>query len=95
LEEPENRLYPETLGSLAEDCQTYSRRGGQVFVSTHSPDFVDEAPLDSIFWLQKRNGLTTVRRVRDDARLKAWTAGGERLGALWRQGAFEGAGSNA
>ena len=94
LEEPENRLYPETLGSLAEDCEMYSRRGGQIFVSTHSPDFVDEAPLDSIFWLQKRNGLTTVRRVREDARLTAWAAGGERLGALWRQGAFEAAGSN-
>jgi predicted ATPase len=94
VEEPENRLYPETLGSLAEDCETYSRRGGQIFVSTHSPDFVDEAPLDSIFWLQKQKGLTTVRRARDDARLKAWAAGGERLGALWRQGAFAGAGSN-
>jgi predicted ATPase len=95
VEEPENQLYPDLLGSLAEEFATYSRRGGQVFVSTHSPDFLNEVPLDSIFWLRKQDGLTTVHRARDDQRLKAWIDGGERPGYLWRQGAFEGAGPNA
>jgi predicted ATPase len=95
VEEPENQLYPDLLGSLAEEFATYSRRGdGQVFVSTHSPDFLDEVPLESIFWLRKQSGLTTVRRAVDDKRLKAWTEAGERPGYLWRQGAFEGASSN-
>jgi predicted ATPase len=95
VEEPENQLYPDLLGSLAEEFAAYSRRGGQVFVSTHSPDFLNEVPLDSILWLRKQGGLTTVHRARDDKRLKAWVDGGERPGYLWRQGAFEGAGPNA
>jgi predicted ATPase len=92
VEEPENQLYPDLLGSLAEEFASYSGRGGQVFVSTHSPDFLNEVPLDSIFWLRKQDGLTTVHRARDDERLKAWVAAGDRPGYLWRQGAFEGAG---
>ena len=95
VEEPENQLHPDLLGNLAEEFAAYARRGGQVFVSTHSPDFLNEVALDSIFWLQKQNGLTSVKRARDNKRLKAWVAGGERPGYLWRQGAFEGAGPNA
>jgi predicted ATPase len=95
VEEPENQLYPDLLGSLAEEFAAYARRGGQVFVSTHSPDFLNEVPLDSIFWLRKQAGLTSLRRARDDERLKAWVRGGEKPGYLWRQGAFEGAGPHA
>ena len=94
VEEPENQLYPELLGSLAEEFAAYSRRGGQVFVSTHSPDFLNEVSVNSIFWLRKQGGMTAVHRARDDQRIKAWVAGGERPGYLWRQGAFEGAGPN-
>lgn len=39
VEEPENQLYPTLLSELAEEFRAYSVRGGQVFVSTHSPDF--------------------------------------------------------
>ena len=39
VEEPENQLYPDLLGSLAEEFAADARRGGQVFVSTHSPYF--------------------------------------------------------
>ena len=82
VEEPENQLYPDLLGSLAEEFAGYARRGGQVFVSTHSPDFLNEVPLDSIFWLSKRNGLTSVVRARDDERLRAWVEGGDKPGYL-------------
>ena len=95
VEEPENQLYPDLLGSLAEEFSGYARRGGQVFVSTHSPDFLNEVPLNSIFWLNKRNGLTVVVRARDDERLRAWVGGGDKPGYLWRQGAFVGAGPDA
>lgn len=95
VEEPENQLYPELLGSLAEEFSAYSRRGGQVFVSTHSPDFLNETPFDSIFALAKREGVTTVHRLRDNPRLRAWVGGGEKPGYLWRQGAFEAVGSDA
>lgn len=90
VEEPENQLYPDLLGNLAEEFAAYSRKGGQVFVSTHSPDFLNDVDLDSIFWLRKQGGTTTVHRARDNERLKAFVAAGDHPGYLWRQGAFEG-----
>jgi predicted ATPase len=39
IEEPEAQLYPELLYELIEEFRDYARRGGQVFVSTHSPEF--------------------------------------------------------
>ena len=41
VEEPENQLYPTLLWELAEEFRSYANRGGQVFVSTHSPDFLN------------------------------------------------------
>ena len=41
VEEPENQLYPELLYELIEEFRAYALRGGQVFVSTHSPDFLN------------------------------------------------------
>jgi predicted ATP-dependent endonuclease of OLD family len=57
VEEPENQLYPELLYELIEEFRDYARRGGQVFVSTHSPDFLNGAQLDEIYWLVKKNGF--------------------------------------
>jgi len=37
IEEPESQLYPKLLFELAEEFRNYARKGGQVFVSTHSP----------------------------------------------------------
>ncbi len=45
IEEPENQLYPELLQELAEEFRAYANRGGQVFVSTHSPDFLNGTKL--------------------------------------------------
>lgn len=92
VEEPENQLYPELLHELLEEFRDYARRGGQVFVSTHSPDFLNGAALDEIYWLVKENGFTTVRRASDSATLRALVDEGDKPGALWRQGLFEGAG---
>ncbi len=39
VEEPENYLYPELLAELAEEFRNYAKKGGQVFISTHSHDF--------------------------------------------------------
>ena len=92
VEEPENHLYPELLIELAEEFRDYARRGGQVFVSTHSPDFLNGAELDEIFWLVKKDGFTTVRRASDSELLRALVAEGDLLGALWKQRLFEGIG---
>ena len=45
VEEPENQLYPSLLWDLAEEFRVYAVRGGQVFVSTHSPDFLNAVEL--------------------------------------------------
>jgi predicted ATPase len=84
VEEPENQLYPTLLGVLAEEFIDYARKGGQVFVSTHSPDFLDSTPLDSIFILSKKAGITTVSRASDDVNLVNLIREGNTPGLLWR-----------
>jgi predicted ATPase len=91
IEEPENQLYPKLLRELAEEFREYSRKGGQVFVSTHSPDFLNACDLNEVFWLKKVNGYTEVKRASEDQQIVAYVEDGDTLGALWRQGFFEGA----
>ena len=91
VEEPENQLYPKLLYELIEEFRMYAERGGQVFVSTHSPDFLNWAELDEIFWLVKQDGFATVRRASDSDLLKSLVAAGDVPGAMWKQGLFEGA----
>ena len=91
IEEPETQLYPELLHPLAEEFRAYAQRGGQVFVSTHSPDFLNGAKLDEIFWLVKRDGFSNVRRASDSENLRN-LANGQMPGLLWRRKFFEGAG---
>jgi predicted ATPase len=91
VEEPENQLYPALLTELAEEFRAYAQRGGQVFVSTHSPDFLNAVELDEAYWLVKREGYTKVLRARDDTQLAAYINEGDKLGYLWRQGLVEGA----
>jgi predicted ATPase len=94
VEEPENQLYPNLLDELAEEFVAYEKRGGQVFVTTHSPDFLNAVPLKSILILEKRNGVTAIRRAVDDAHLRAYVEQGDKPGWLWRQGALEIGGGN-
>ena len=95
VEEPENQLYYSLLWELAEEFRAYSNRGGQVFVSTHSPDFLNAMKLDEVFWLQKQVGYTSVLRARDDAQLSTYMQEGDQMGYLWKQGFFPGADPNS
>lgn len=90
VEEPENQLYPTLLKELAEEFAHYSDRGGQVFVATHSPDFINAVPLASIFWLIKSQGITQIHRAADSEILKNLVAEGDLPGYLWNQGWFKG-----
>ena len=92
IEEPENQLYPELLHELVEEFRDYARRGGQVFVSTHSPEFLNATKLDEIYWLVKQNGFTSVRRACESETLRNLVSEGDLPGGLWQQGLFEGAG---
>jgi predicted ATPase len=90
VEEPENQLYPELLPELAEEFRDYARRGGQVFISSHSPDFLNALTLEEIFCLRKEAGFTTVRCAADSANLQALFKAGDLPGYLWKQGLLEG-----
>ena len=92
VEEPENQLYPSLLGELAEEFRSYARRGGQVFVSSHSPDFLNAVNLEEVFWLVKEDGCTTIKRARDNEQIAAFIAEGDKMGYLWKEGFFEGVG---
>ena len=91
VEEPENQLYPQLLGELAEEFRDYARRGGQVFISTHSPDFLNGVKLDEIFWLTKCDGFTVVKYGPEEELLRSLIQEGDLPGALWKQGFFTGA----
>jgi predicted ATPase len=91
VEEPENQLYPLLMMELAEEFRSYTQRGGQVFVSTHSPDFLNAMQLEEVFWLEKKNGYTTVHRAKHDAQISGYMAEGDQMGYLWKQGFFKGA----
>lgn len=90
VEEPENQLYPELLPELAEEFRSYAERGGQVFISTHSPDFLNALTLDEIYCLAKDHGFTVVSRASDSDNLRALFDAGDLPGYLWKQGLFEG-----
>jgi predicted ATPase len=91
VEEPENQLYPQLMADLAEEFRSYAHRGGQVFVTTHSPDFLNALELDEVCWLVKRQGCTEIHRAKDKPQIAAYVAEGDQLGYLWKQGFFEGA----
>ena len=90
IEEPENQLYPKLLWELAEEFRSYSNRKSQVFVSTHSPDFLNATKLNEVFWLEKKNGYTEIIRASDDDQIRVYMENGDKMGYLWKQGFFGG-----
>ena len=89
VEEPENQLYPNVLWELADEFRTYAKRGGQVFVSSHSPEFLDNVDLSEVFCFIKEDGFSKVVRPIDSENLRDVANGGEATGRLWRRGLFE------
>ena len=90
VEEPENQLYPELMYLLAEEFLSYAHRGGQVFVSTHSPEFLNGVRLESIFVMEKDQGVTQVFRGQDDPLAAGFVSNGDHPGYLWNEGIFKG-----
>jgi len=89
IEEPENFLHPDLLLQLCEEIREYSERGGQVLVSSHSPDFVNGVDLNELFFLVKEKGFTTIKAAKDDEMVKE-LAKENKLGWLWRNGYIKG-----
>jgi predicted ATPase len=90
IEEPENFLHPDLLLQLCEEIREYSERGGQVFVSSHSPDFVNGLKVEELFFLVKENGFTNIKAAIEDTIVKE-LAEDNQLGWLWRNHYIKGA----
>jgi predicted ATPase len=85
IEEPENQLYPHLLTELCEEFRSYAKKGGQVFVSTHSPDFLNGVKVDELFFLNKSNGMTSINRIENNTLVNNLYKEGDKLGYLWKQ----------
>lgn len=86
MEEPENHLHPRLLYGLAEECRKVSA-GSQVFVSTHSPFFVDAIRPRELWALERAgDGYTKAVRSSDMPGVKEFMDEGALLGSLWMEG---------
>jgi len=88
VEEPENQLFPKLLLELLDEFKQYSKRGGQVFVTSHSPDLLNGTKPEEVYWIEKRQGYSTIKRASDDSRIIALYNQGEQLGYLWKENYF-------
>lgn len=86
VKEPENQLYPQLLKELAEEFRLYSNAGGQVFISSHSPDFLNAIDIDELYYMVKQDGFTKVYKTSEDEQVKELYEGGDKLVYLWNQG---------
>lgn len=88
IEEPENYLHPRLLHGLAEECRKLSSQS-QVFVSTHSPFFVNALRPDEL-WIFDRgdDGFTNAFRASDEPNICEFSQAGSLLGSLWMEGHF-------
>ncbi len=91
IEEPENFLHPDLLKELAEELREYADRGGQVFVSTHSPDFIDALAIEELYFLKKESGFSIIKAVKDDPLANQLYQDQNQLGWLWRNKYISGA----
>ena len=89
VEGPEDHLPSHLLGELARDFRNYAERGGQVFVSSLSPEFLNQFDLGQVFCFVKEGGFSKVVRPADDEHLRELANGGDPTGRLWRRGLFE------
>ena len=89
IEEPENQLFPQLLGSLVEELRDYAVRGGQVFVSTHSPDVLNHVEIEEAFFLKKEQGITAIEPLAENRQIRRFIEEGDKLGWLWNQDLLE------
>lgn len=86
IEEPENGLYHHYLSDLAEEMRKNVGTGysKQLFVTTHSPFFVNSLPPDDVWVLKKEtDGFSVAKRASDYQFVKNLTDEGVPVGDLW------------
>lgn len=86
VEEPEAEIHPSLHGRLAEDFIRASART-QIFVATHSPQFLDALEPEQVWVLDRTpDGYTRATRAADIYNVKQRMDNGASLGALWLEG---------
>ncbi len=86
IEEPENGLYHHYLASLAEEMRKNVGSGysKQLFVTTHSPFFVNALPPEDVWVLRKEvDGYSVANRASEYRFVKNLTDEGVPVGDLW------------
>lgn len=86
IEEPENFLHPRLLPELAEECRAATERS-QLFVTTHSPFFIDTLKPEEVRALYRdEQGYTQAIRVSEIQGVPEFVQTGASLGHLWLEG---------
>ncbi len=92
IEEPENGLYHHYLGELAEEMKNNVGSGfsKQLFITTHSPFFVNALGPDDVWVLtKKRDGCSEAKRASEYAFVRELAEEGVALGDMWYSKYFE------
>lgn len=92
IEEPENGLYHQYLGDLAIEMRKIVGSGykRQLFVTTHSPFFVNALSPDQVWVLEKKkDGFTSVKRASEYSFVSDLITEGIPLGDLWYSDYFK------
>lgn len=86
IEEPENFIHPHAQNMLAEHLINYSKKH-QLMLTTHSPTFLSNFPLESVVVVERKEGRTVVHRPADEKDLKKrLNEAGLSLGDAWYAG---------
>ncbi len=91
IEEPENGLYHQYLADLAREMSKSvgSGYGKQLFVTTHSPFFVNALPPEDVWVLDKDSqGFSTAKRASEYDFVKDLVEEGATIGDLWNSKFF-------
>ncbi len=91
IEEPENGLHHKLLDPLGEELMSYSQKS-QIFVSTHSPFFVNTVRNAKSLWIFQRedDGYATITRADKIPHAKHFINAEGGLGDLWTEGYLKG-----
>lgn len=94
IEEPENNLHPKLLSILTGLLKQVQEElgvcdAGQVIVSTHSPQLIDQCSIEDLILFHRTEGMTHCTRPRDNEHFKKLVESGEiGLGDLYYSGAL-------
>lgn len=86
IEEPENGLYHHYLGNLADEMRENVGKGftKQLFVTTHSPFFVNSLSPDEVWVLSRdEDGFSNIKKASEYEFVKELSEEGVALGDMW------------